>query len=117
MARTPPPPPPLPPPLPPPPSPQPNVQVVQTDPGLAQNMAVQPGLTTSTIPPQELLAETIDVNDQVRYQQFRGLGAAMTDSSAYVINGMPSAGRAALLDDLFGQPSSGKRARSDADPP
>ena len=106
MARTPPPPPPLPPPLPPPPSPQPNVQVVQTDPGLAQNMAVQPGLTTSTIPPQGV-AETIDVNDQVRYQQFRGLGAAMTDSSAYVINGMPSAGRAALLDDLFGQPSSG----------
>ncbi len=112
-ARTPPPPPPSPPssPLAPPspspsPSPQPNVQVVQTDSSLSQNMAAQPGLTTSTTPPQGV-DETIDVNDQVRYQQFRGLGAAMTDSSAHVINGMPSAGRAALLEDLFGQPSSG----------
>lgn len=106
-ARTPPPPspPPLPLPAPPPPSPQPTVQVVQTDPILSQSMAAQPGLTMSATPPQGV-AETIDVNDQVRYQQFRGLGAAMTDSSAYVINGMPPASRAALLEDLFGQPSS-----------
>jgi glucosylceramidase len=98
--------PPPPPPPPPPPAPQPNVQVVQTDPALSQNMAAQAGLTTSTTPPQGA-AEMIEVNDQVRYQQFRGLGAAMTDSSASVINGMPSADRAALIQDLFGPPSAG----------
>jgi O-glycosyl hydrolase len=101
-ARTPPPPPPPAPPSP----PQPNVQVVQTDPALSQSMAAQPGLTTSSTPPPGV-AETIDVNEQLRYQQFRGLGAAMTDSSADVINGMPGANRAALMQDLFGQPDSG----------
>ena len=111
-ARTPPPPPPPPPtttttttttqPMPPP---APNVQVVQTDANLSQNMAAQPGLTTSSTPPQGV-ADTIDVNDQLRYQQFEGLGAAMTDSSAYVINGMPATDRAALMQDLFGESGS-----------
>jgi len=86
--------------------PQPNVQVVQTDPGLSQNMAPQASLTTSSTPPQGV-ADMIDINEGLRYQQFRGVGAAMTDSSAYVINGMPVADRAALIQDLFGQPSSG----------
>jgi O-glycosyl hydrolase len=109
-ARTPPPPPPPPPPAPPPP-PQPNVQVVQTDPALSQDMAPQPGLTTSSTPPQGV-AETIVVNEQLRYQQFRGLGAAMTDSSAYVFNGMPATDRAALIQNLFGQPNAGSTAPS-----
>ncbi len=103
MARTPPPPSPPAPPAPPPP-PQPNVQVVQTDPALSQSMAAQPGLTISSTPPQGV-AETIGVNEQLRYQQVRGLGAAMTDSSAYVFNAMPSAGRATLIQNLFGQPN------------
>ena len=97
-----------PPPQPPPPQPSPpspNVQVVQTDPTLSQNMAAETGVTTSSTAPQGV-TDMIDVNDQLRYQQFRGLGAAMTDSSAYVINGMPAADRAALVQDLFGQPSS-----------
>jgi glucosylceramidase len=76
---------------------------VQTDPALSQSMAAQPGLTTSSTPPQGV-AETVDVNEQLRYQQFRGLGAAMTDSSAYVFNAMPAADRATLIQNLFGQP-------------
>jgi O-glycosyl hydrolase len=107
-ARTPPPPPPPSPPAP-SPSPQPNVEVVQTDPALSQSMAAQPGLTTSSTPPQGV-AETIGVNPQLRYQTFRGLGAAMTDSSAYVFSAMPAADRAALIQNLFGEPNPGSSA-------
>ncbi|MBV8217899.1 MAG: hypothetical protein JO325_05510 [Solirubrobacterales bacterium] len=106
-ARTPPPaPPPAPLPVPSGAPAQPNVQVVQTDPGLSQTMAPQASLTTSSTPAQGV-ADMIDVNEQLRYQQFRGLGAAMTDSSAYVLGAMPAADRAALIGDLFGQPGSG----------
>lgn len=85
----------------------PAVQVVQTDSGLSQYMASQPGLAMSTTQPQGV--PVIELNDQMRYQQFAGLGAAMTDSSASLIgNDMSSSQRAALMQDLFGAPSSGR---------
>jgi glucosylceramidase len=82
----------------------PPVSVVQTDPGLGQEMATQPGLVTSTIKPQGV--PVIDVNEGVRYQQFGGLGAALPDSSAWLIyDELPSPTRQALLQALFGQPA------------
>ncbi len=50
----------------------------------------------------------VDVDEHTRYQQFTGTGAAMTDSSAWLINEKMSATqRAALMQELFGQPGSG----------
>ncbi|MEV5027441.1 beta-1,6-glucanase [Paenibacillus sp. LPE1-1-1.1] len=46
--------------------------------------------------------QVIDVNPDVRYQTMDGFGAAVTGSSAYLINQkMSSAGRDALIEDLF----------------
>ncbi len=48
-------------------------------------------------------AQTIYVDDSVRYQRLTGVGAAMTDSAAWLIESQLSAAtRAALMDDLFG---------------
>ena len=81
------------------------VQVVQTDSTLGQALARQPELEMTGSAPQGV--PVITVNDQVRYQQFEGLGGAMTDSSAWLIdNKMSTAQRAALMQELFGQPSS-----------
>jgi glucosylceramidase len=50
----------------------------------------------------------INVNDQIRYQRFSGIGAAMTDSSAWLIaNKMSASQQSALMQELFGQPGSG----------
>ena len=49
-------------------------------------------------------ANNLDVDASVRYQQMVGFGAALTDSSAWLMrNRMSSAQRAALIDELFGQ--------------
>ena len=88
---------------PPPPPPPPPITVVQTDAGLSQYMASEPGLTTSSTSPSGL--PVIDVNDQVHYQRFEGLGAAMTDSSAWLIyDELPAQQRTALMQALFGDP-------------
>ena len=48
-------------------------------------------------------ANNLDVDASVRYQQMVGFGAALTDSSAWLMrNRMSSAQRAALIDELFG---------------
>ena len=79
----------------------PGVQVVQTDPGFSQDLSAQPGRAISTLQPQGL--PVIGVNPQVRYQQFSGIGAAMTDSSAWLIYDQLTARvRLALMQDLFG---------------
>ncbi len=84
-----------------PPPPPPPVTVVQTDPAQSQYMAAQPALTPTADPPPGL--PVITVNDQVRYQRFAGLGAAMTDSSAWLIyNKLSPDARLALMQDLFG---------------
>jgi glucosylceramidase len=86
-----------------PPSPAAPVVVVQTDRALCQALNPQLGLGFSNVRPQSV--PVIDVNDQMRYQRFSGLGAAMTDSSAWLIHDQlsPSA-RGQLMHDVFGSP-------------
>ncbi len=49
-------------------------------------------------------AQVISVDESVQYQVLDGLGASLTDSSAWVIqNDLDATQRAALLQDLFGQ--------------
>ena len=77
------------------------IVVVQTDPALCQALTPETGPALSTVPPRRV--PVIDVNDQVRYQRFSGLGAAMTDSSAWLISDQLSAPvRLSLMQDLFG---------------
>jgi glucosylceramidase len=81
----------------------PAVRVVQTDAGLSQHLTPRPGLAMSTVPPPGL--PVIQVDDRDRYQQFSGIGAAMTDSSAWLIyDQLAPANRLALLQALFGAP-------------
>jgi glucosylceramidase len=69
-------------------------------------MASQPQLPRTTTPPPGI--PIIDVNDQIRYQRFSGIGAAMTDSSAWLIaNKMSPSQQSALMQELFGRPGSG----------
>jgi glucosylceramidase len=75
--------------------------VVQTDPALSQQMALQPAISISSTPPTGV--PVIDVNDQVGYQRFEGLGAALTDSAAWLIHDeLSTADQATLMQDLFG---------------
>ena len=79
------------------------VQVVQTDTGFSQELSTQPGRAISTLVPQGL--QVIDVNPLLRYQQFTGVGAALTDSSAWLIyDELSPTSRLALLQALFGEP-------------
>src|SRR4051812_35724581 len=52
---------------------------------------------------------TIDVNESTTYQQMIGFGAAMTDASAHLIHTMSAPQREALLQDLFGRDTSGRK--------
>ena len=75
--------------------------MAQTDSALSQQMAVQPTITFSSTPPTAV--PVIDVNDEVRYQRFSGLGAALTDSAAWLIHDqLTSTDQATLMQDLFG---------------
>jgi glucosylceramidase len=77
------------------------VSVVQTDAGLSQKLASQPGLAFSNALPSGV--PVIAVNDQLAYQRFGGLGAAITDSAAWLIYEKLSASdRATLMQELFG---------------
>ncbi len=78
------------------------VSVVQTSADLSQLLAPMPGLHFEHTVPAEGVA-VISVNDSVGYQRVGGFGAAMTDSSAWLIEReLPAASRAALMSDLFG---------------
>jgi len=79
----------------------PGVQVVQTDPGFSQELSPQPERAISTLQPQGL--PVIDVTPQVRYQRFTGIGAAMTDSSAWLIyDQLAASDRLRVMQELFG---------------
>jgi glucosylceramidase len=81
--------------------PPPPVTVVQTDAALSQQLASQPGLDFSAAPPAGM--PLIEVDDQVGYQRFSGLGAALTDSAASLISDqLSSADRTTLMQGLFG---------------
>ncbi len=78
------------------------VSVVQTSANLSQRLTPMPGLqferaaVAGGVP-------VIAVNDAVGYQRIAGFGAAMTDSSAWLIEReLPAAARRALMSDLFG---------------
>jgi glucosylceramidase len=77
------------------------VQVVQTTANLSERLTPLPDLEFGAAPLGGL--PVIYVDDQVRYQQIRGFGAAMTDSSAWLIGQeLPASARATLLGSLFG---------------
>jgi glucosylceramidase len=81
----------------------PAVQAVQTAPGLSQQLTPQPSLALSPVQPQGV--PIISVNDQLRYQQFSGVGANLTDSAAWLIySELSPADHVALIQDLFGIP-------------
>jgi glucosylceramidase len=87
------------------PTPDPyRVEVVVTNAGLTQHLARLPdaefGRVAST---SSRGVPVINVNAGVRYQHVTGFGAAMTDTSAWLIERQTTAGaREALMDELFG---------------
>ena len=81
-----------------------SVQVWLTDIGTNQWVANQPAVSFQTQRTTNPL--TIKVDDSVKYQEITGFGAALTDSSAYLINQLPTSGRNALMQKLF-SPSTG----------
>jgi glucosylceramidase len=77
------------------------VEPVQTTANLAQQLTALPDLEFGTAPTQH--EPVIDVDARVRYQNVRGFGGAMTDSSAWLIEQQLSASaRQALMGALFG---------------
>jgi glucosylceramidase len=80
----------------------PAVAVYQTTPSLSQALTPLPSLGFSAKPPPGV--PVIDVNEGVRFQTFEGVGGAMTDSSAWLIQDeLAPASRAHLLEELFGR--------------
>lgn len=76
------------------------VAVVLTTADMQEALASEPPLTFRNRAP--VGAEVIYVNDRHSYQAFLGAGAAMTDTSAWLINTLPIAARAQLLQAFFG---------------
>lgn len=80
----------------------PRVSVVVTSANLHQALTAEPALQSSTAVPKR---ETplIEVNEKLRYQTIKGVGGAMTDSSAWLLFHELNGGtRAWLLRKLFG---------------
>ena len=79
----------------------PYVEVVQTTADSSQRLAPLSNKQFGGPPPPGVPA--IDVNDGIRYQRVTGVGAAMTDSSAWLIyDELSPVARATLMNDLFG---------------
>jgi glucosylceramidase len=77
-----------------------SVEIVQTTSDLTQRMTRLPDLQFATTP--SLGGPTIEVDDTVGYQHLRSLGAALTDTSAWLIERERAPVRAAVLQSLFG---------------
>jgi glucosylceramidase len=76
------------------------VEAMQTTADLGQHMSPVSNLQFSSASPGRL--PVIAVHDRVRYQHVTGVGAAMTDTSAWLLGEQISpATRAALMSDLF----------------
>lgn len=67
--------------------------------------AVQTAQTFLPLNSTLLESNQITVNDQQTYQSLRGFGAALTDSSAYVISQLPESQQNIVLNNLFGRES------------
>lgn len=79
----------------------PSVAVYQTTATLSQALTPLAALAFMRGAPKGL--PVIGVDEGVRYQQFKGVGGAMTDSSAWLIyDQLSPVARARLLSDLFG---------------
>jgi glucosylceramidase len=77
------------------------VEVVQTNSTLSQRLTRLPDVHFSTSRPAGV--PVIHVEDSVRYQRIAGFGAAMTDTSAWLLYGQLSpASRATVMSNLFG---------------
>jgi glucosylceramidase len=75
-------------------------EVVETTPGLSERMTPQTDAQFTSARTRHI--PVIAVNDAVRYQRVKGIGAAMTDTSAWLIQNQLSPGaRASLMDTLF----------------
>jgi glucosylceramidase len=86
--------------------PSPAVTVVQTDGDLSQRMATMPAESFTSRPPSHV--PVIEVDARKRYQTIKGVGGAMTDSSAWLIGEkLGSGARSALLRNLFGANAAG----------
>ncbi|MDQ6607386.1 MAG: hypothetical protein M3Z06_12665 [Actinomycetota bacterium] len=79
-----------------------DVEVIQTTTDLAQRMARLPDVRFGRLP--ILGGPTIHVDESVGYQRITGFGAAMTDSSAWLIEHEPASSRDGLMKRLFGTP-------------
>jgi glucosylceramidase len=81
--------------------PGPRVQVVMTSANLSWQLSPLPDLMFTAARPSGL--PVIAVDDRTRYQRFTGVGAAMTDSSAWLIyDELDPAARSRLMNALFG---------------
>ena len=84
------------------------VEVVQTTAGLADRLARRPPLLFDTASTRGI--PVIMVDDSARYQLIVGVGTAMTDASAWLIQDhLSAATRAAVLRNLFGSVGIGIR--------
>jgi O-glycosyl hydrolase len=81
-----------------------SVQVWLTDVGTNQWVSNQKAVTFQTQQTNNPL--TIKVDSSVQYQKITGFGAALTDSSAYLINQLSTSSRNTLMQKLF-DPSAG----------
>ena len=76
------------------------IEVTVTTGDLRLALSRQPSLQFSSTPPQ---LPTININDTMRYQVFKGVGAAMTDSSAWLLhNQLSPSTRDHVMEALFG---------------
>ena len=86
----------------------PLVTIVQTSRDLSQRLTALAGRRFGTKLPAGV--PVLHVDDAIRYQRVEGVGAAMTDTSAWLLHDELSAGtRAAVMNRLFG--NSGIRLR------
>jgi glucosylceramidase len=78
-----------------------SVLVVRSSANLHEALAAQPSLRFSSTQPRG--STVIHVNDHRHFQRITGFGAAMTDTSAWLIQArLTGAARTALYDDLWG---------------
>jgi glucosylceramidase len=78
-----------------------NVAVVQTSANLAQRLTQLPDLRFRKWQPRRM--PVIDVDDTIRYQPITGIGAALTDSAAWLIHDqLSSQAERKLIAQLFG---------------
>lgn len=82
------------------------VQAWLTLPDQSQQLAQQPALTLTTAASQT--EQVIELDPSLTYQPFEGAGAAMTESSAWLIlNKLDETARQQLMNDLFTRQGSG----------